>query len=202
MAPQTATDEGPLMFIEPSIAVHIPAGWSFKESMTILSPSREANVIFSSESLDRSVSAKEYTLRQYDTLANEFPGFVSLGVESFSIQGLTGEVFRHDFRWQPGDEDDTPTKPVRQIQIYAVRPGRGYTATATTTNDHIDEFGPVLVGILSSLIIREAAADRIVAVESASKSSASGDQMSAARGCPLVRGWSLIKRRPGANVDD
>jgi hypothetical protein len=167
-----STDANPFKFAPPAIAVCMPPGWSLRESLTVTSPGGDANVIFSSERLQPPISAWDYMINGYDLLASEFSGFVSRGFEQFSIEGVTGEVYRHVFEWEPPEEG---SRPVVQMQLYAVRQARGFTATATTTADRIDELGSVLVGILSSLIISEESADRIAAIEAGNVSPANED---------------------------
>jgi hypothetical protein len=106
----------------------LPAGWSFKESYTSVAPHGRANVIASSEPFDdASLTAEVYARRQHRTLNLEFPEFrTTIDLMPISIQGAEGTAWFSEFTWTPDNSE-----PVTQMQVYAVRPGRAYTATAT-----------------------------------------------------------------------
>lgn len=151
------------MQTQPSITLILPDGWFFKESLTLLAPDGQANVIASSEPLDRSITAREYAEVQGDLLESEFPGYRQFStLEPLNLKGLSDKAFLREFSWNPRDGD---TDTVRQLQIYAVRSGRGFTATATTPESRYDDFRIELMEILVSLCINEQAADAMAAVQ-------------------------------------
>lgn len=125
-----------------------PAGWFFKESITLLSPDGQANVIFSSEPLDESTDLVQYESAQLDLLAKEFPGFKLISDDEPVVLSGIGSAIRRTFTWTPPDGS-----PVIQMQLYAVRPGRGFTATATTVSDNFDDIRHLLSETLASLAV-------------------------------------------------
>lgn len=140
-----------------SVSLEIPEGWYVKESYTVLAPDGQANVIVSSEPLDPGVEARQYAEVQGSLLRGEFPGYEEDGdVEPFSIHGLSGPAFLRRFRWQPEDG-----VAVRQVQVYGVRSGRGFTATATAPLTSFSSYAAVLSAVLATLTVDEAAADRL-----------------------------------------
>lgn len=144
-----------------SIRLDLPAGWFFKESHTIIAPKGNANVIASSEPLDPSIDGKLYADIQGDILSSEFTGYTPRGdLEPILIEGVEGGGWRREFTWHPKDGE-----PVTQIQVYAVRPGRGFTATATTLTSDLENFYTVLSDVLSAIVIDAVASDAIAAVQ-------------------------------------
>ena len=105
----------------------MPSGWFWKESLTFLAPDGQANVIVSSEPLDPSIDTTRYAEAQGDLLRSEFPGYQEHEFSKTSAFGFEDGYLRR-FEWTPPDGE-----PVTQLQIYAVRQSRGYTATATAT---------------------------------------------------------------------
>jgi hypothetical protein len=105
-----------------------------KESFTLLAPDGQANIIASSEPLDRSIETRQYADVQGDLLAQEFPDYFSLSYESALVFGRRPGYIR-TFTWKPPDG-----VPVTQIQAYYARDGRGYTATATTPSERFEDF--------------------------------------------------------------
>jgi hypothetical protein len=110
----------------PRLRVEMPDGWFAKESMTLLAPDGQANVIASSEPLDPGITVQHYAEVQGDLLRKEFPGYRQLRYErALVFGGRPG--YEREFQWTPPDGVQ-----VTQIQLYYAANGRGYTATATT----------------------------------------------------------------------
>jgi hypothetical protein len=127
-------------------ATNLP-GWFHKESITLLAPDGQANVIASSEPLDPAITTTQYAMIQGDLLSREFPGYTEHTFESAWVFGITDGYIR-DFSWTPPDGVQ-----VRQMQCYAVRDGRGYTATATVPTSQFARFESELRRLLASLRI-------------------------------------------------
>jgi tetratricopeptide (TPR) repeat protein len=134
----------------PTLSAGIPTGWSVKESLTLLAPDGQANVIASSEPLDPSMTTTEYADIQGEVLQKEFPGYREHGRHVSQVLGR-GEGIIRQFSWDPPDGDR-----VMQLQLYFVEMGRGYTATATTPNSSFSALEIQLSEVLASLIIRRA----------------------------------------------
>lgn len=111
---------------KPSLRAVLPTDWFAKESMTLLSPDGQANVIASSEPLDPSIGSAQYAETQGRLLAREFPHFHQAYFGPRRVFGGRAGWIRV-FSWMPPDG-----VPVSQIQLYYAERGRGYTATATT----------------------------------------------------------------------
>lgn len=129
------------------LAADIPPSWSYKESLTLLAPEWQANIIFSSEPLTKEFTSKEYAEEQQEVLRREFPGWEPRGdLKSHSIAGLDEIGWIRDFTWEP------PDRPrVRQVQIYGVQGSRGWTATATAEADAFLEREAELLDALERL---------------------------------------------------
>ena len=125
-----------------------PPGWIHKESITLLHPEGVANVIFSSEPVSQEIDSESYASMQGDLLWKEFPGYGELDFESFVLAGV-GSGFKRTFSWVPPDGI-----PVTQFQIYAVRDGRGYTATATAPSSQFYTMDQILLHALTNLAVR------------------------------------------------
>jgi len=129
----------------PSIRVTPPNEWFVKESVTVLAPTGQANVIASSEPLDPQITTEQYAGIQGQLLDEEFPDYLELSYGPAKVfGGLDGYVRR--FEWTPPDG-----VPVVQIQLYAVRDERGLTATATTPRSVYQDYEAELLAILTSL---------------------------------------------------
>jgi hypothetical protein len=102
-----------------------PQGWFVKESITLLAPDGQANVIVSSEPIHPSIDSTQYAMIQGELLAAEFPHYVE---HDFTAVLLLGRYdgFVREFSWTPPDG-----VRVTQIQFYCAVAGRGYTGTAT-----------------------------------------------------------------------
>jgi tetratricopeptide (TPR) repeat protein len=128
-------------YFRPNLVATLPSEWFAKESMTLLAPDGQANIIASGEPLDPSIDTEQYASVQGELLRKEFPEYDE---QEFGPMVLFGD--RHGyirtFRWTPPDGVE-----VTQVQIYYAEGGRGYTATATAPSS---EFGP------RELLLREA----------------------------------------------
>ncbi len=132
---------------KPTITAVRPDGWFAKESATVLSPDGQANVIASSEPLDRSIDTERYASVQGDLLRKEFPGYREFSFGPTPVFGGHQGFLRH-FEWVPPDG-----VPVTQLQQYFARNGRGYSATATTSSARFVEIETRLRAILGGLRI-------------------------------------------------
>lgn len=135
--------------LDPTLHPHVPDGWFAKESVTLLAPDGQANIIISSEPLDPSIDTDTYAEVQGELLRKEFPGYRQLGV---GVQLLPGarRVNWRNFSWTPPDG-----VAVTQLQIYYVQCRRGYTATATTPSTSWSRFEPVFHRVLETLEIAQ-----------------------------------------------
>jgi hypothetical protein len=131
----------------PSIAALKPEDWFAKESITLLAPDGQANVIVSSEPLDLGIDSKEYAWGQGRLLRNEFPGYEEYAFEETEVFGGRRGWLRQ-FAWRPPDG-----VPVEQLQLYYAENGRGFTATATTPSSTFPELEAELRKILAGLSI-------------------------------------------------
>jgi hypothetical protein len=128
------------------IGAAVPEGWLVKESITVLAPDGGANVIASTEPLEADMDTERYAGIQGELLLAEFPGYRE---EEFSRVPMLGshEGLLRRFTWVPPDGER-----VHQSQLYLVlRPGRGFTATATTTAARLHEYEAVLLQVLNDL---------------------------------------------------
>ena len=123
----------------------VPAGWLGKESITLLHGDGVANVIASSEPLAADVTVDDYAAEQGRLLETEFDGYVQHSFEPSRVFGGRPGFIR-DFSWTPPDSGR-----IRQIQLYSAADGRGYTATATTTEDRFASVESELLQILTAL---------------------------------------------------
>ncbi len=130
-----------------TLTVEVPPEWFFKESITILAPDGQANVIASTEPLDDSIDVETYAQVQGDLLRKEFPGYRETTFTEIGIMGVPGPVYFREFAWTPPDGVE-----VSQMQIYAVHKGRGITATATTPTSSYARFRDVMGEIILSLV--------------------------------------------------
>ncbi|WP_176445353.1 DcrB-related protein [Blastococcus mobilis] len=120
-----------------------------KESITILSPDGQANVIASSEPLDSAINSAEYAREQGELLGEKFPGYTQLHYAPVDVFGGHPGYYR-SFQWTPPDN-----VPVSQFQLYLARNSRGYTATATTGLRSAHIYQDILIAILRQLFISE-----------------------------------------------
>ena len=127
-----------------SVQTVVPDGWFTKESITLLAPDGQANVIASSEPLDPSIGVEQYAQVQGDLLRKEFPGYREFSYRSVTAFGQPGYL-RH-FEWTPPDG-----VRVTQLQVYTVTTGRGWTATATTPSTNFHRFEVAFYATLAGL---------------------------------------------------
>lgn len=132
---------------KPQITTPLPEGWFAKESITLLAPDGQANLIASSEPLDAGIDAQQYAEVQGDLLRQEFEGYREFRFEPTQLLGGRQCYLRH-FEWSPPDG-----APVTQIQLYYAEDGRGYTATATTPSAQFDRYAFRLRQILDGILI-------------------------------------------------
>jgi len=121
-----------------------PASWAFKESVTFIAPSGDANVIASSEPLGPDIDLARYVDVQGALLEDEFPGYLQLSLEAIEVFGTSGML--RVFEWSPPD-----SRPVGQMQVYAVLDQRGFTATATATLENFNKYESVFARMLLRL---------------------------------------------------
>jgi hypothetical protein len=131
----------------PRLSAELPTGWFAKESITLLAPDGQANIIASSEPLDESINTDRYAGVQGDLLRGEFPAYKEASFEPVDLFGGRRGYLRH-FEWTPPDG-----VPVTQIQLYHAEKGRGFTATATTPSTVFPAVESVLRDVLASLVI-------------------------------------------------
>lgn len=132
---------------EQTIVLPLPDGWEYKESLTVLAPDGQANVIASSEPLNPTMSTEEYASIQEDLLRTEFPGYTEFTTEDIRMKGGRDAILRR-FEWKPPDG-----AKVTQTQLYYVDGDRAYTATATTPTSELSRYDLVLGETVAGLII-------------------------------------------------
>jgi hypothetical protein len=131
-------------FTRSSVRAPVPTGWFEKQSVTLLSPDGQANVIASREPLDPTIDTGRYAAVQGDLLRKEFPGYRE---HAFTVVALgAGPAYMRHFSWTPPDG-----VAVVQQQIYFTRPGTGYTATATTPHASAERFAALFDEVLRRL---------------------------------------------------
>ena len=86
----------------PGLHVANPADWFVKESITLLAPTGQANVIVSSEPLDPTLTSSQYASTQGELLRREFPGYVEHRFDESTVFGMFG--YLRQFEWTPPDE--------------------------------------------------------------------------------------------------
>jgi hypothetical protein len=150
-APATETDSAASTteWFTASLTVPLPLGWFGKESFTVLAPDGQANVIASSEPLDPSIDTERYAEVQRGLLEREFPEYHEIGSGELTLAGGITAHWR-EFGWKPPDG-----VRVRQVQLYAVpSPGRGYTATATSSDAGWDRYAAILRRTLFDVVVQ------------------------------------------------
>jgi hypothetical protein len=123
----------------------LPPGWFGKESLTLLAPDGQANVIASSEPLDPGLSTQQYAEIQGDLLRKEFSRYTEYSYDPVELLGGR-QGYRRVFEWTPPDG-----VTVVQAQLYHADGGRGYTATATTPSTEYERFRDRLGDVLAAL---------------------------------------------------
>jgi hypothetical protein len=132
---------------KPQLTAALPAGWFAKESITLLAPDGQANVIASSEPLDSTMDTERYASVQGELLRQEFHAYRELAFGRLLLFGGR-EGYMRRFEWTPPDG-----VPISQMQLYYAESGRGYTATATTPASQSPRFELLLRQILGALRI-------------------------------------------------
>ncbi len=138
----------------PQLIAPVPSGWFHKESITVMAPDGQANVIVSSEPLDPGLDAAAYAQNQGYLLAREFPLYYEVSFGPISWLGGHRAFLRH-FRWTPPDG-----VPITQLQAYGVDAGRGFTATATTPSANFPQVEAVLREVLMGVLLAESRGQR------------------------------------------
>jgi hypothetical protein len=134
-------------WFRPTISALKPPDWFGKESITLLAPDGQANVIASCEPLEETIDTDTYAGVQGDLLEKEFPGYKQFAFEPKRVfGGRDGRIRR--FQWTPPDGE-----PVTQIQLYYAEAGYGYTATATTPTRQFADVELQLTEILEGLTV-------------------------------------------------
>jgi hypothetical protein len=128
----------------------LPDGWSAKESLTLLEPDGQGNVIASSEPLDVKIDARRYADVQGDLLRTEFPGYEEHSFEPARVFGGR-PGWQRQFSWTPPEGER-----VTQIQTYYAAAGRGYTATATTPSWKFETLEPHFRRVLGGIALEPA----------------------------------------------
>jgi len=141
--------EGGQQRLKPALTAALPEGWFVKESITLLDPDGQANVIASTEPLDPNIDAQWYAEVQGDLLRREFREYREFHFGPTRVFGGRQGYMRR-FEWTPPEADAVP---VTQLQLYYAENGRGYTATATTPTSQIQRFELLLRQILGGLRI-------------------------------------------------
>jgi hypothetical protein len=135
----------PTHMFRPVLAASLPDTWFAKESLTLLAPDGQANIIASSEPLDLTIDTDRYAEAQGELLRVEFPDFSEARFEKMEMFGGR-EGYIRQFEWTPPDG-----VPVTHIQLYYAEDGRGYTATATTPSSNFPalevELRQLLIGL-------------------------------------------------------
>jgi hypothetical protein len=145
IAEDRTRSEGMTPRFEGVLSSAVPEGWRVKETLTILAPAGEANVIASSEPVEG--DSEQYATSQGISLRTEFNNFreLSYGPAKF-FGGL--HCYERLFEWSaPGHG------PVTQIQVYYAAFGRGYTMTATALSIEFGALEPILRSILEGVLI-------------------------------------------------
>lgn len=135
---------------ESTIALPLPEGWDFKESITLLAPDRGANVIASSEPVGPEIDTSRYSEVQGESLKEEFPGYREFAMEPLILIGDREARLRR-FEWNPPDSEE-----ISQMQVYYVEEGRGYTVTATATSVDFPRYDLQLAELIGGLTIKRA----------------------------------------------
>jgi tetratricopeptide (TPR) repeat protein len=138
---------GQMRRYRPQTSAPLPDGWFVKDSITLVAPDGQANVIFSTEPLDPSIDAEHYATLQGDLLAREFSGYEEFELKQEELLGGKTCWLRH-FQWTPSDG-----VPITQIQLYYAEDAHGYTATATTPTSQFPRLELQLRQLLGGLLL-------------------------------------------------
>jgi hypothetical protein len=129
------------------LVLPLPEGWHAKESITLLAPDGQGNVIASSEPLDPSMDARHYADVQGELLHSDFNEYREHAFEPALVFGGRPGYVRV-FSWKPENGDR-----ITQIQAYYAANSRGYTLTATTPSATFEGFEPVFRRVLQGVAL-------------------------------------------------
>jgi hypothetical protein len=132
-----------------SLSCAVPDGWSVRDSLTILAPDGQANVIASSEPLDESLTTELYADGQGEQLRDEFSNFKELLYGPVKMLGGR-DCYMRRFESTPTDH---PSDRITQVQVYHAAAGRGYVLTATARSVGFEAIEPILSSLLQSVLI-------------------------------------------------
>ncbi len=136
---------------ESMLSVPVPPGWIAKESVTLLEPTGNANVIVSNEPLQLETTVEEYARSQGELLQSEFPEYHELAFDPIELADSSTAYLRR-FEWTPPEGER-----IAQIQLYHVHDGRAVTATATTPATTLERFELDFVTLLRGIVLERAA---------------------------------------------
>lgn len=132
------------------LRVNLPAGWfAAKESVQVIAPQGQANVIVSSEDTGPLATTEEYVAAHERALHTQIEGYREISFAPAPVFGGRAGYLRH-FEWQPPDG-----VPVTQLQTYLLHDGRGYTATATVPTSQFATLEATLRMVLEGIAIAE-----------------------------------------------
>ena len=136
----------------PSVSIPLPEGWQANDSVTLVAPDGQANVIVSSQQIPDEMSTEEFASAMNEAL--DSPDFATVKVISFGPSDMLSgrDAWLRHFEWEP---EDSP--PVSQMQLYHAEAGRGYTATATVPTTEAERYELTLGQLLSGLTLASAA---------------------------------------------
>ena len=120
------------------LRARLPAGWMPNESLNLIAPAGDANIIASIEAVDPGLDAAGYSDSQSKLMAQEFRLWKELDVLSIPVFGGRDGYLRF-FAWAPADG-----APVIQMQAFFAEGGSGYVATGTCLLDAFESLGTAL----------------------------------------------------------
>jgi hypothetical protein len=128
------------------LRIDLPEGWvAAKESVQVLAPAQQANVIVSSEDTGPLTTTEEYVAAHEHALRTQIEGYREISFAPAPVFGGRPGYLRH-FEWQPPDG-----VPVTQLQAYLLDDGRGYTATATVPTSRFADLETSLRAVLDGI---------------------------------------------------
>jgi tetratricopeptide (TPR) repeat protein len=137
---------GEMERFDSQLSIARPPGWGVKESVTLLEPSGQANVIVSTEPVPPGTTTEDYARANEEQMdQGDFPGYRQFSREETEFANGGPAIVRR-FEWTPPDG-----ATVTQIQLYHVDGDRGLTATGTTTSASYDDLELDLEQLLLSI---------------------------------------------------
>ncbi len=127
-----------------------PSGWTFQQSVRLLSPDGRASVVVDNEPVDAGVDADDYARVSLASMQREFPGF-ELQQEGRTFFRGIGDVPWYQVTWVP-----VGGRRTKQLQVYAVQDSRGTAITATCADDDWDEFEEPFWETIANAVIPDA----------------------------------------------